>query len=534
MNNLAEEDKIFAVYKDKYGLGTFDMSDKKEELTKFLFKETVIQVAMMYLPLKFSAGFTRFLAKNDLITKTSEYKNIEAILTKNLPEKLPEIPEKYTKMIQNTEIALHRWMLRWIDYTIHWLSFSTIYYIPASLRQWKDLEESVYLYLKHMTNPEELIQNIVMLGWMKYLWEIWTIKTAETKLIKSYELKYKPNPNLEKPHLDSKIAWWLYWVTLETGAIYSIWSGLNIAFEWEWLTKEDFVFAFSMVIWLRLTLKAEQQLIKVVKEDGEIKIKLLTLENKLSKWKELVKSLIPEEKLIKILKDKQINEKIIQDLDIKNQDLTEKSIKTIIKGIKTILYENIHKELKLKWKKLSQLDKDKIKFMVDVKTKQIIDELAKKYGLKFKSEDTINNIFKKEEKQIRLWQIVDMSWWEKIVEDILKWLKWKKLDKETDIYVMWKIEELIQREYTKAYGLEIWKYEDLMDYYKYKLWERYQQLKEATNKIWSKEKSIEEKIDDLIRRLEKIDKLEYKEIIEKLEDYKVKVLRENINRKPSL
>jgi hypothetical protein len=61
------------------------MSDKNEELTKFLLKETAIQVVMMYLPLKYSAGFVRFLAKRGVLTKIDEYENISANIIKNLP-----------------------------------------------------------------------------------------------------------------------------------------------------------------------------------------------------------------------------------------------------------------------------------------------------------------------------------------------------------------------------------------------------------------------------------------------------------------
>ena len=57
---------------------------------------------------------------------------------------------------------------------------------------------------------------------------------------------------------------------------------------------------------------------------------------------------------------------------------------------------------------------------------------------------------------------------------------------------------------------------------------KYRQLVEEIEKLWE-ERTIDKKIDELIRRLEKIDKLEYKEIIERLEDYKEKVLKEKGN-----
>ena len=54
---------------------------------------------------------------------------------------------------------------------------------------------------------------------------------------------------------------------------------------------------------------------------------------------------------------------------------------------------------------------------------------------------------------------------------------------------------------------------------------KYRQLVSEIEKVWSW-KTIEEKINRLIDGLEKIDKLEYKEIIDRLRNYKINILRD--------
>jgi len=63
-----------------------------------LLKETAIQVAMMYIPLKFSSAFTKLLAQKKIITPISEYEKIQPVITKTLNS---------TKA-KNMELALHK------------------------------------------------------------------------------------------------------------------------------------------------------------------------------------------------------------------------------------------------------------------------------------------------------------------------------------------------------------------------------------------------------------------------------------------
>ena len=498
-NNLAKKNKLFEIYKDEYWIWIFDMSDKNEQLSKFLLKETAIQIAMMYLPLKWSSSFTRLLAKKKIITPISEYENINSIF--------------------------HKWVLRTIDYTIHWTAFSIPYYAFTSIRQAKEFGEITDLYKEQITNYEDLIKNVIMLWWMKYLWEMKYIKTAEEKLIKTYEIKTKSNPNLENPHLDSKIIWSLYWVTLEAGAIYSIWTWINFVFEWKWLTKEDFVFGLAMVLWLRLTTKAEE-LVKIVKEDGKIKLKLVRLKKRLERTpKELFKSLITNEELLKIRKDSKNIWDIMERINEKYLNIPKEQILTK-REIKDIVYNELISKLKIRWKKLNELEKAKLKLLVNIKLKQLVNnwELYKKvkkegktyeeFKNRFKSEDTINNKFKYTEIQARLWETVKLDWWEKIIEDILKWVRWEKIDKRTDAYVLLKIEELIQIKYLEKFNTK--PSEEEIVYYRDKLWRKYEAMKREIEQVNKENKNFEEKIKELADKLEKLDKVEYKEIIEAL------------------
>jgi len=124
--------------------------------------------------------------------------------------------------------------------------------------------------------------------------------------------------------------------------------------------------------------------------------------------------------------------------------------------------------------------------------------------------------------EARFGEVIKVKWWDKVLEKIMSWLKnkWYDLKSET---TKKQVEDLIKKLVDKKFkeaeeqGKKVFE-NDKQILIENLMW-KYGKLVEEIEKTSIENKNIERKIDELVKRLEKLDKVEYKEIIEGLKNY---------------
>jgi len=141
-----------------------------------------------------------------------------------------------------------------------------------------------------------------------------------------------------------------------------------------------------------------------------------------------------------------------------------------------------------------------------------------------------NNVFHWYMPNARFGEVVKVEWWNKVLEKIISWLKdkWYNLKSET---TKKQVEDLIKKLVDKKFkeaeeqGKKV--FENDKQILIEKLMWKYSKLVEEIEKTSIKNKNIERKIDELASKLEKLDKVEYKEIIEWLKGKIKDKIKEN-------
>jgi len=122
----------------------------------------------------------------------------------------------------------------------------------------------------------------------------------------------------------------------------------------------------------------------------------------------------------------------------------------------------------------------------------------------------------------RFGEVIKVKWWDKVFEKIITWLKdkWYDLKAET---TKKQVEDLIKKLVDKKFkeaeeqGKKVFE-NDKQILIENLMW-KYSKLVEEIEKTSIENKNLERKIDELASKLEKLDKVEYKEIIEGLKNY---------------
>lgn len=211
-------------------------------------------------------------------------------------------------------------------------------------------------------------------------------------------------------------------------------------------------------------------------------------------------------------------------------------LKTILskkkqRDVNSFLTILIHKELWIKAnEKLKNEDRRRIKYIL----KEIKIRLWEINKNKWEQGQWGNNILHWYIAEARFWEVIKLKWWDKLIWEIIKWLQERGAnlkDKSTIKYVKDLIDKLVDKKFKQA---EIeWHKVQKIDKNQLKedlIW-KYNQLVKEIEKVWEA-KTINEKINALADRLEKLDPIEYKEIIDALRNKaKTKIFnRININK----
>ena len=498
--NVTELEKMYSQIK---GLRWYT-SDKDEEKYKYWTKEILIQTAMMIPSIRLADYMTIWLVK------WTQY------LEKRAGEK---IIESYGGR-------------KAIEYTANWIIFTENYNIEDTYRVYKeDLLNKEWekiskwdIFLEKFKDVETTVKNIIMLWWLRFLYEYKML--IENKSLKIEKLKKWDKNLIEKTEeqigqkfknkYTSYIAKKTGWVLLETGVAYSLWSLWNVVFGEDIQTEKDFLFGLAMVISLRASWKPVKEL-----EEWVIKITRKWIERfKLDKnfkneWK------IKNEEIAEILTNsKRLKEEINKLVKNLLERFRWKKLKELVNNkdqrkVNSAILEYLQKMFGIKkWEKISEEDKQKLKYML-WRFKIKLWELTNN---KWEEWQWGNDIKHGYMEGIRFGEVIKIKWWEKILEKIIKGLKEKWYDlKEKKVleYVEWKIKELVDEKFNK-----LWKNKEIQDIDKKQIVEdlmwKYMKMVKEIEKINKGNKDIKEKIKELADKLEKIDKVEYKEIIDAL------------------
>jgi len=509
ISNKKQVSKIQDLYSQMNGLRWYT-SDETEEKIKFWTKEVLIQTAMMIPAIRIADLGTIALSN---IVKKVETKAGEKML----------------------ETAFWRQV---VNKTVNGTIFTEAYNVEDTFRIHKEdlLDKDGNpiskwgIFVEKFKDTETLAKNIIMLWWLRFLhenkliirkWKYDEIKWFGIQTVEEWEkwmiygLEEKIGQKIENKYI-SYVSKKAIWVWLETGVIYSIGSLENVVLGEDILTQEDTIFGLAMVI----SLRASWKLLKPAENKALLITKKMIDSFRLKNLKEKfpLKWIIENKKILEIIQNKEFLKEIINKLLEKFKQMNLKTIlsKKDQRDVNSFLTILIHKELWIKAnEKLKNEDKRRIKYIL----KEIKIRLWDINQNKWEQGQWGNGESHWYIPETRFGETIKVKWWEKLIWEIIKWLqeKWANLREEKTIkYVEDLIKKLVDKKFKEAEKnhkvVEIDKellIKDLM-------W-KYNQLVREIEKVWDT-KTINEKINKLADNLEKLDKLEYQEIIDALRD----------------
>ena len=339
---LWREDKLVDLYEKIHWIWVYKVSDKTETNLKFRWKEIIIQTLML----------------------------IPAIRLWNLPARILFADMKRTA-----------WA-RLADYAISTFNFTQIYNVEDILRKENvdDKESFKEKYYKSLMDRKTLGKNFILLGWMKYLQEIWIVEKIEQTTIDQIGQKL-----WNKYNKLGEILWKLNGFTTEAITAISLMEWWTLIFDGKNITKEDILFAVAMVLSLKASWKIEKELTEF-KLKSKIKA-LYILPDKADKQnlKKLekepkIKLATVNEFIEKLNSNKKLNTQlnlIVKEFAKKYQKRPWKEIKDK-KDVKDKIDEFVNKALWIKWEKLTIEDKN-IKNEVKKMIEKILEERYTKY-----------------------------------------------------------------------------------------------------------------------------------------------------------